>query len=244
MRIGILEDEDSQIALYQLWLSTLQHQVIVFPSLATFTESVLDSRVDLLIIDKQLPDGSGETALAWVRERMGWQVPVIFVTADPSEASIVAALRLGADDYVVKPARYFELTARIAALVRRSRAAAVEKLLLGAYEIDLLNREIRLSGRVVELTQREFDLAVYLFQHPGRLMSRMHLLETIWGLNAEVDTRTVDTHVSRLRRKLHIGPPNGWEIISVYGYGYRIENMAANVGAGPLETANAVPGQQ
>ena len=82
-----------------------------------------------------------------------------------------------------------------------------------------------LVGKEVELTQKEFELACYMFQNHGKLLSRVHLLEKLWGLNADVDTRTIDTHVSRIRRKLGIAPENGWQIIPVYGYGYRIERI-------------------
>jgi two-component system response regulator RegX3 len=225
MRIGILEDDSNQIDLYQLWLSTVQHQSVCYNTVAEFTAALRTVRFDLLLIDRELPDGNGETALTWVRENLGWDIPVIFVTADHTESSIVSALRLGADDYVTKPPKYFELIARIDGLLRRSKAAPIGELKLGAYEIDLQNREIRVGGKAIELTQKEYELATYMFQHPGRLLSRVHLLDAIWGLQAEIDTRTVDTHVSRLRRKLNIGPANGWEIVSIYGYGYRMETI-------------------
>ena len=96
---------------------------------------------------------------------------------------------------------------------------------LGDYEINQDMRTIAVQGRPVELTQKEFELACYMFQHPAKLLSRVHLLEKLWGLNADVDTRTVDTHVSRIRRKLGIAPERGWQIVPVYGYGYRMEKV-------------------
>jgi two-component system response regulator RegX3 len=223
MRLGILEDDNKQIELYRLWLSTAQHQAVYFQTVAEFCAGLRGERFDLLLIDRELPDGNGEEALKWVRDNLGWELPVVFVTADDVEANIVSALRQGANDYVLKPPKYFELIARIEGLARRNRASALQVIKLGAYDIDLQNREVRLAGKAVELTQKEYELAIYMFQHPGRLLSRVHLLEAIWGLQAEIDTRTVDTHVSRLRRKLKVAPANGWEIISIYGYGYRIE---------------------
>jgi two-component system response regulator RegX3 len=223
MRIGILEDDLTQIELYKLWLSTAQHQFLAYTTIKEFLAALSYEKFDLLLVDRELPDGNGETALKWVRENCGWDIPVIFVTGDDSEANIVSALRLGADDYVTKPANYFELLARIDGWARRSKSPALVVLRLGAYDIDQQNREILFRGKSIELTQKEYELASYMFQHPGKLLSRVHLLEAIWGLQAEIDTRTVDTHVSRLRRKLHIEPENGWEIISIYGYGYRME---------------------
>lgn len=227
MRIGVLEDDSSQVELYKLWFATAQHQPVFYTKMAEFMAALRTETFDLLLIDRELPDGNGETALKWVRDNLGWELPVIFVTANDVEADIVNALRLGANDYVVKPPKYFELLARIEGLARRSKAAAQGVLKLGAYEINQENREILFAGKAVDLTQKEYELATYMFKNPGRLLSRVHLLEQIWGLQAEIDTRTVDTHVSRLRRKLQIVPENGWEIISVYGYGYRIEQVKA-----------------
>lgn len=223
MRIGILEDDAIQVEFYRLWLSTAQHQGVFYPTIAAFCLALRDQEFDLLLIDRELPDGNGEDALVWGRQHLGWNIPMIVVTASNVEADIVRALRLGANDYIIKPPRYFELMARIEAQVRRGKEAGPGALSFGVYEFDPRNREVRLAGKLVELTQKEFELACYMFEHPQRLLSRVHLLETIWGFQAEIDTRTVDTHISRLRRKLKIVPENGWEIMSVYGYGYRIE---------------------
>lgn len=226
MRIGVLEDDVVISELYQLWFSAAQHQCLFYTTIASFHLALRTEVFDLLLIDMLLPDGSGDMILPWVRENLGWDLPVIFVTSCEAEADIVATLRLGADDYVVKPPRNFELLARIEALGRRNKLAQQTVLKLGVYEINKSNREISVSGELVEMTQKEYELACYLFQNPGRLLSRVHLLEAIWGLHADVDTRTIDTHVSRLRRKLKIYPENGWQIISVYGYGYRVEVVA------------------
>jgi DNA-binding response OmpR family regulator len=98
-------------------------------------------------------------------------------------------------------------------------------LRMGSYEIDVQRHRLALHGESVALTQKEFDLAVYLFQNPGKLMSRDHLLNKVWGLNTEVDTRTVDTHISRLRKKLMLDGRNGWRMAPVYGYGYRFDRV-------------------
>ncbi len=231
MRIAVLEDDATQVELYRLWFSTAQHQCSFFGSIAEFIAALRNERFDLLLVDWVLPDGTGDQALRWIRETLGWEIPVICVTLRDAEQDIVAALRQGADDYLVKPPKYFELLARIESLARRSRGTQLPVLRLGTYEINQENREILMAGKPVELTQKEYELACYLFQNPGRLLSRVHLLEAIWGLHAEIDTRTVDTHVSRIRRKLRIYAENGWEIISVYGYGYRLESASVTAKA-------------
>jgi DNA-binding response OmpR family regulator len=223
MRIGVVEDELAQQELYNTWFSSAHHSCKCYSSAKAFLEALRGETFDLLIIDWMLPDSSGEIVLKWVRENIGWDVPVLFVTARDSELDIVNALRTGADDYLVKPASYLELLARVEALGRRFKQASVVKI--DAYEIHPDLRQIRVHGKEVELTQKEFELACYLFQNHGKLLSRVHLLDKLWGLNADVDTRTVDTHISRIRRKLGIAAENGWQIMPVYGYGYRIERV-------------------
>jgi two-component system response regulator RegX3 len=140
----------------------------------------------------------------------------------------VAALQAGADDYVVKPPKPMELMARVAALGRRVRSGgALPVLRLGAFEIDIQRQRLSMDGEPVTMTQKEFDLSAYLFQSPGKLLSRDHLLNKIWGISADVDTRTVDTHISRLRKKLGLDGSKGWKLVPVYGVGYRFERTDA-----------------
>jgi len=223
MHIGILEDEATQQELYKLWFSNSDHTCECYGTAANFIQALKKKSFDLLLIDWVLPESSGQEVLTWVRKNMGWELPIIFVTAVDSEASIVAALRAGADDYIIKPPKFMELLARIESLSRRTKAPPI--IQLGYYEINQDLRCITVNGKAIDLTQKEYELACYMFLKPGKLLSRVHLLEKLWGLHADVDTRTVDTHVSRIRRKLDIRPEHGWQIIPVYGYGYRIEKL-------------------
>lgn len=225
MYIGILEDDPAQQELYKLWFSSAQHHCRCYDGAQEFIKALGTERFDLLLIDWMLPESSGEVVLRWVREHLGWDIPVIFITARDNEVDIVTALRNGADDYVVKPPKYLELLARIESLSRRTKPVA--HIRLGQYEINQDRRSIELRGQAIKLTQKEYELACYMFQNPGKLLSRVHLLEKLWGLNAQVDTRTVDTHVSRIRRKLEIKQENGWHIVPEYGYGYRMERLDA-----------------
>jgi DNA-binding response OmpR family regulator len=141
-------------------------------------------------------------------------------------------LRQGADDYVCKPIRYVELGARIEALIRRravaaETTAAAQRLTVGNVVLDPSARTVTVDGASVSLTTKEFDLALLLFRNLGTLFNRQVLLEKIWdiGADAAVDSRTVDTHVSRLRRKLQLEPAAGWQLSTVYGHGYRLERL-------------------
>lgn len=228
MHIGIAEDDPDQQALLQLLLQTAGHSVAVFGSVAEALAGLKKERVELLVVDWMLPDGTGADLLHWVRGNLGWELPILVLTTRDDEETVVTALQAGADDYVVKPPKPLELAARVAALGRRVRSGGSLPLLrLGAFEIDIQRQQLSLEGEPVVLTQKEFDLSAYLFQNPGKLLSRDHLLNKIWGIHADVDTRTVDTHISRLRKKLGLDGSRGWKLVPVYGVGYRFERVAA-----------------
>lgn len=235
MRFAILEDSRSQALLLKAMTEELGHEAEIFPTAQSFREGLNgDLRFDLLLMDWILPDGSGDELLAWVRERFGWSLPIIFVTARVAESDVAAMLRLGADDYVCKPIRYLELGARIEALIRRRTMAAegdaanARKLEAGNIVLDSTARAAYRDGKLVALTNKEFDLALLLFRNLGTLFSRQTLLARVWGVRADtaLDSRTVDTHVSRLRRKLNLEPAAGWQLSTVYGHGYRLEHLA------------------
>ena len=233
MNIGIAEDDPDQLALISGWLEGVQHSVRGFGTAAAFFDALKKEHFDLLLIDWTLPDGTGADLLPWIRGNLGWDVPVLVVTARDDEATVVQALQAGADDYVVKRITRLELLARVAGLGRRVRSGGLPVLRLGAFEIDVNRQRLTLDDEPVALAQKEFDLSVYLFQNPGKLLSRDHLLNKIWGISADVDTRTVDTHISRLRKKLSLDGSKGWKLVPVYGVGYRFERVDA-----PSETAS------
>ena len=227
MHIGILEDDEDQRLLLELWVADGQHTSHGFGTKAEFLEGIRKERFDALLIDWMLPDGTGAEVLQWVRENLGWELPVVVVTARDDETTVVSALQLGADDYLVKPAKPLELRARLVAVARRVKPGGLPVLRIGVFEVDVQRHRISIDGVPVTMTQKEFDLSVYLFQNPGKLLSRDHLLNKIWGLNTDVDTRTVDTHVSRLRKKLVLDGTKGWKLTPVYGYGYRFDRIDA-----------------
>jgi DNA-binding response OmpR family regulator len=229
MRIALLEDEQEQAQHIQAMLSELGHQCDHFPTGQAFLSAVLHRSYDLLILDWQIPDTTGIEVLEHVRAQLNWQIPVVFLTQRDSEADIVRALDAGADDYLSKPAREAELVARINALARRTNPDSEKEVLsYGPFRINTQQRTIQLHGETLTLTDKDFDLTLFLFQNQGRLLTRDMLLERVWGLVSDINTRTVDTHMSRLRRRLGLNPENGFRIKTIYQRGYRLEAMTTD----------------
>jgi two-component system, OmpR family, alkaline phosphatase synthesis response regulator PhoP len=182
-------------------------------------------RPDLIVLDLMLPGLDGYRVLRQVRE-VGLTMPVLILTAKGEEADKVLGFRLGADDYVTKPFGVLELMARIEALLRRSRAAsgqtAPQLERFGDIEVDAATRSVRRGGADVGLTPMEFDLLLGLLRRQGAVVSRIQLLAEVWGHSATVLTRTVDTHIGELRRKLETDPSNPRHILTVRKAGYRL----------------------
>jgi DNA-binding response OmpR family regulator len=192
-------------------------------------------RPDLVLLDISLPKQSGIWVLETIRHR-GDQVPVIVLSARQDEFEKVAALRLGADDYVTKPFALAELLARIAAVLRRARPgipAAVDQMraaskeaapppiCFGAVEIDPRARTVTRGGTLVKLTHLEFELLTFFCRHEHRVFSREELLHAVWGLRQGTPARTVDNFVAQLRAKLETDPDRPVHLLTVRGSGYR-----------------------
>ncbi len=224
MNFAIVEDSRSQAEVLKALIKSEGYQAEVFADGKSCIEALKTRRFDLFVVDWTLPDIGGDEVLRHIREQCGWDVPVVFCTARTDEEAAADILRLGADDYIPKPIRYMEFMARIHALMRR-RKPRVATLQIGGIEVDLEGRRIRLAGGEIDLTQREFDLAVILLRNVGRVLSRDELLTSVWARDGEVDTRTVDTHASRLRKKLGLSGESGLMLSSVYGQGYRLDTV-------------------
>ena len=184
-----------------------------------------DLRPDLVILDLMLPRVDGYRVLKAMREE-GLDMPVLILTAHGQEADKVRGFRLGADDYVTKPFGVLELMARVGALLRRT-ARKPQRLetreSFGDVEIDPATRTIRRHGRIVPITPMELDLLIALVRRRGAVASRLELLQEVWGHSAAVLTRTVDTHIAELRRKLEDDPALPRHILTVRKAGYRLE---------------------
>jgi DNA-binding response OmpR family regulator len=242
-RIAVLEDDSSQAKLVQHWITSQGHICRLFDRGGDILKAVLRDTYDLVILDWRVPDLSGEEVLRAIRKSVREPLPVLFTTGRDREEDIVHALKSGADDYLTKPLRRMEFLARVDALLRRSRGHGRESdapIEAGQFRIDPDGRTLHKAELLIELTQKEFEMATLLFRNVGRLLSRSYLLDTVWGISADVSTRTVDTHASQLRNKLGLYPEEGWRLSAVYQHGYRLERVALQRPA-PATTPEPTP---
>jgi len=225
MRIAILEDDPAQLELLGHWLALAGHDPHPFEQGQEILKAVTQETFDLLILDWNLPDLSGIDVLRRVRQCS--RVPAIFCTARDGQEDVVTALREGADDYIKKPIRRMELLARIESVTRRTRRMdeKAEVLQVDCFQVDCANRAITRHGMPLELMAKDFDVAVLFLRNLGRLLSRSYIRQVVWGTNGPVTSRTIDTHISRIRGKLGLFRERGWELKAVYGHGYRLEQV-------------------
>lgn len=229
MKVALLEDNAEQAELVSRWLNERDISVNHHPDCRSFLDAFRKDLFDLAILDWELPDQTGIDVLRQLRVVQGQTLPIIFTTQRDAEEDIVLALNSGADDYLVKPLRKAELLARIDVARRRSGMtnAVDDTLSLGCVTINTTTKEVLVQGDVVKLTPKEYGVALELFQHVGQILSREYLLKRIWGVNAEINTRTVDMHISRVRRSLNINPEMGYRITTIFQHGYRLEKVEA-----------------
>jgi len=230
LRIAILEDDPDQLALLSRWLTIAGHHVHGYLRGYEALKAAGRESFDLFMLDWEVPDLSGVDVLQAIRANVSKSVPVLFVTVRDSEEDIVYALNAGADDYMIKPVRQSETLARVGALLRRAYPQKEEtQLAIPPYEFDTLNGVAKIDGATVEMTPKEFEVAVLLFRNFERLISRGHLHEAVWGHTTELQSRTVDAHVSQVRKKLGLRGEHGLRVAAIYNYGYRLKRIPGEV---------------
>lgn len=225
MLIASLEDDLDQAQYIQHVLGTAGYACRSYPRGRELIAALRNTNFDLILLDWQVPDIAGDEVLRHIRETLGLQIPVIFLTSRTLETELVQGLQAGADDYIGKPLRPAELLARVGALLRRAKAALPVRgpFTVGAYRIDPLNRTVSLHDETIMLAPKEFELAQLFFRNVGRLLSRDVLAESVWNREIPATSRTVDTHLSNIRQKLRLHPENGVRLVSSYALGYRLE---------------------
>jgi len=232
MRVAIIEDDAVHAEIASVVLQQADFDVEVYTSAGEFRRHAKVADFELLLIDWMLPGESGLEFLQQIRGAGDAQVPVIFLTAVEEDARVVEALARGADDYIVKPAKPALLVARVRALLRRSKGSACGAATdFPPFGFDLESRRIAIDSAPIHLTPREFEMALYLFQRAGRIVSREALLSQVWGVGRSVDTRSVDTYAYRLRKTLGLDGSSGWKLEGIYQVGYRLSKHEASTPA-------------
>ena len=222
-RILLIEDEESISEPLERALGREGFDVSVAATAAEGRERFRDDRPDLVLLDVMLPDGDGRDLLREIRGLS--RTPVVMLTARGEELERVLGLELGADDYVTKPFSSAELAARVRAVLRRAEAppADAESAVLEAGDVrmELERHEASLGGKPLELTVKEYELLRMLLEHAGRVVTREQLIREVWDTSWFGSTKTLDVHVSALRRKLGDDPANPRYIRTVRGVGFR-----------------------
>ena len=222
-KILVVEDEKDIRDLVQLHLEKAGFKTALARDGQEAFRKIKESTPDLIVLDLMLPEMDGKELARLLKAREETQdIPIVMLTAKTEEVDRIVGFELGADDYIPKPFSPRELVLRIQAVLKRiqqrKESTALGRVRIGDLEIDESNFEVRLKGKPVELTKIEFLLLVELLKARGRLKTREALLEKVWGFDSYGDSRTIDTHLSRLRQKLG---KMGERIETVRGMGYR-----------------------
>lgn len=231
LRVALLEDNLLESEAISNLLEENNCTVVVEETGQKFLELLKKDTFDLIILDWNLPDTDGHSILKTIRQNLKITRPILMITSRTSEYDVVIALNSGADDYLTKPWRPFELLARIGALMRRLGRVSTSGVQMRVDNFEMLNGSyIKLHhlDKTVLLKHKEFSLAWLLITNLGCAVSRAEIIDTIW-LSEVPDSRTIDAHISKVRAKLFLTPEYGYSLSAIYGYGYRLSVHSANV---------------
>lgn len=223
VRILLVEDEPSLVLTLEDRLKSEGYEVASATDGEEGLARASDEAFDLLILDINLPKKNGLDVCRDLRQR-GVSTPILMLTARGDVVDKVVGLKLGADDYLAKPFEMMELLARIESLLRRSPVLAgqsTDTFIFGDVRVDFDAAEVTRGGRAVELSALELRLLEHLVRHPGKVLSRDHLLDEVWGYDATPYTRTVDVHIASLRQKIEEHPSKPRHVVTVHGRGYK-----------------------
>ena len=223
-KILVVEDEPNQVELIEFNLNSQGYEVVVARDGEEALNLAEEENPDLILLDWMLPKVSGiEVCRQLRRSKMTREIPIVILTARSEESDKIRGLDIGADDYITKPYSIKELLARVRAAMRRPSASVIsDQLNVGKIVVDLQKHIVAIDGLQVNLGPTEYRLLVTLMQSPERVFSREQLLDQVWGISANVDTRTVDVHVGRLRKVIEVGA-NKNIIRTVRGFGYALK---------------------
>lgn len=221
-KILIIEDERDMVTGLRFNLEARDYSVIAAYDGETGLQMADSEQPDLIILDLLLPKLNGYEVCKKVKEGNP-EIPIIMLTAKSQESDIITGLDLGADDYITKPFSVLELMARINALFRRTKSNSLKPEIyrFGSLEIDVKKYHAHKHGKPIELSPREFEILKYLIERQGDIVTREDLLNRVWGYDSFPYTRTIDAHISKLRRKIEDRPQDPELIITIHGLGYK-----------------------
>jgi len=229
MKIAILDSDLNQSAALSRMLASAGYACDTYLSGRAFLERLHSAHVDMLILDATVSDSETAETIRQARSRLQQDLPILLVTASTDIDAIFAAMAAGANDYLFRPIRASELKTRVNVLLYRAYPDRMpnEQVRYGPFLFDLRSTRLTRDGVPVNLSKKEFELAMLLFRHMGQPLSRAYIGETVWETTGDdTSSRTIDTHVSRVRAKLQLRPEHGFQLTQVYGYGYRLEQKA------------------
>lgn len=226
MRIAVVDDDAQMRSFLDELLTQHGHSCTQFADGRAATTALSRDTFDLMFVDWNMPGMTGVEVVGWTLQNVSTPPRIIMLTSRTEERDVVDGLAAGADDYIIKPETGPVILARVAALFRRSAPQGVDGRFdeFGIYRFDRVTESVTFDGNEVMLTSKEFALAKAFFENQHRALSRPYILETIWKSNADLATRTLDVHVSRIRTKLKLTPERGYRLQTIFGFGYRLES--------------------
>ena len=242
MRIALVDGDAALASSVASSFSLIGWSCRSHPNGRAFLATLHRESYDAYIVDRGLPDMCGLDVMRAIRARVSAAVPLLCMTPRDAEDDAIEAIEAGADDFVVKPARLGELRARLRALAHRPGRPAPQTGTVfqhDRFRFDLQLQRAWNDGAPVDMTHKEFLLALLLMRNLGNPLSRGHIREMVWGRDSEIPSRTMDTHVSRVRSKLGLRPETGYLLAPVYSYGYRLEHLAGATPDGATVPASA-----
>ena len=226
MRVFIADNDSDVVDYLKQIVEDLGHDAVGCTDSKTFTEILLREAFDLVILDWNIRAADEISLLEWMNKTLVTRPPVIVMANRSAKRDIADALNAGADDYITKPESRNIIAARVNALLRGNAACGAfdTEVTYGAYKMNRMEQSVSIHGQTVILTAKEFELAEMFFKNTDRTLSRHYIMQTIWRTTAKLATRTLDVHISTLRAKLALQPENNYRILTVIGYGYRLES--------------------
>ena len=227
MRIAIADDEPEVVHHLKEIVQELGYDAVGYTDGDALMQTLACDSFDLLMLDWNMPGKDGLEILKWMQETLPERPPVLMITNRSAKKDVTEALYAGAADYISKPEDRVVIAGRISAMLRRGAIGSTfdTEATYGIYRLNRIEQTVFVNGQIIALTAKEFELADFFFRNVNRTLSRNNLMKSIWRTTANLATRTLDMHISRVRSKLNLQPENGFRILTVFGYGYRLETV-------------------